>query len=97
LLSGQESKKAHPRDRSRIYYDILCSIIEHEQSEGGAKITRIQNDVNLPSDLFREHLSEMEKFGLLHRGETISATERGKEFVSEYKHWTIILRRFGLA
>jgi predicted transcriptional regulator len=87
--------KLRRRERSKIYYDILCSIIEQE-SETRAKITRVQNDVNLPSDRLRTHLREMSSLGLVDYGEALVSTEKGRVFVDEFKKVVEILRQFGL-
>jgi predicted transcriptional regulator len=87
--------KLRRRERTKIYYDILCSIIEQEL-ETRAKITRVQNDVNLPSDRLRTHLREMSTLGLVDYGETLASTEKGRAFVDEFKKVVEILRQFGL-
>lgn len=92
----EEQKRLRPRYRPKIFYDILCSIIKQEKSVGGARITRVQNEVNLPSDRFRAHLEDMEALGLIGHGEGLTATEKGRDFVSEYEKVAEVLRRFGL-
>jgi predicted transcriptional regulator len=87
--------KLRRRERSKIYYDILCSIIEQEL-ETRAKITRVQNDVNLPSDRLRTHLREMSSLGLVDYGDSLASTEKGRVFVDEFKKVVEILRQFGL-
>ena len=87
--------KLRRRERTKIFYDILCSIIEQE-SETRAKITRVQNDVNLPSDRLRAHLREMNTLGLVDYGESLASTEKGRAFVAEFKKVAEILRQFGL-
>ena len=62
----------------------------------GARITRVQNDVNLPSDRLRLHLKEMDILGLIEYGEKLASTEKGKVFVSEYKKVVNLLQQFGL-
>ena len=91
----QELKKFRRRERSKIFFDILCSIIE-EESEGRAKITRVQNDVNLPSDRLRLHLREMNSLGLVDYGETLASTEKGRAFLAEFRKVVEVLREFGL-
>jgi predicted transcriptional regulator len=91
----EELKKLRRRERSRIFFDILGSITRQEK-EGGAKITRVQNDVNLPSDRLRIHLKEMDYLGLVKYGETLASTEKGRAFHSEYGKVAEILRQFGL-
>jgi predicted transcriptional regulator len=90
-----EQKMVRRRERSRIYYDILQSIINQE-SDNVAKITRVQNDVNLPSDRLREHLKEMSLLGLVEYGETLASTEKGRAYVTEYGRVVSILQQFGL-
>ena len=90
-----EARMVHRRERSRIYYDILQSIINQE-SHDVAKITRVQNDVNLPSDRLREHLKEMSLLGLVEYGETLASTGKGRAFATEYGRIVSILQQFGL-
>lgn len=84
------------RNRERIYYDILCSIMDQEK-RGYTRITRVQNEVNLPSDRFRQHLREMEDLRFLKRSSPLAITVKGRAFVSQYRRVLDILRQFGLA
>ena len=93
---AEESKRLRPRHRPEIFYDILCSIIKLEESIGTAKITRVQNEVNLPSDRFRVYLKDMKTVGLLEHGDGLASTKKGKSFVSEYKKVARVLKRFSL-
>jgi predicted transcriptional regulator len=95
LDRAEEPKKARPRYRPKIFYDILCSITKQE-SNGPVRITRVQNEVNLPSDRFRAHLEDMKALGLVKYGETLGCTEKGRNFVSEYEKVAEVLKRFGL-
>ena len=93
---AKEQKRPRPRYRPKIFYDILCSIIKQEESPGAVRITRVQNEVNLPSDRFRAHLEDMKTLGLIEHGERLASTEKGRSFVSEYEKVAEVLRRFGL-
>jgi len=96
LRTGQEdAKKVRRRERARIFYDILRSMIEQETTDV-AKITRVQNTVNLPSDRLRLHLKEMDSLGLVEYGDGLASTEKGRAFVSEYKKVVSVLQQFGL-
>lgn len=89
--------KARKRDRPQIFHDILTSIVLQENEKDGAvRITRIQNDVNLPSDRLRAHLREMDGLGLIQCGDSLASTERGRQFMVEYKKIVNTLRQFGL-
>jgi predicted transcriptional regulator len=70
--------------------------MKQEASGGIARITRIQNEVNLPSDRFRAQLEDMETLGLIEHGEGLTSTEKGRSFVSAYEKVEEVLRRFGL-
>ncbi|MGA8903881.1 MAG: winged helix-turn-helix domain-containing protein [Candidatus Bathyarchaeia archaeon] len=88
--------KTRGRNRERIYYDILCSIIGQER-KGVTRITRVQNEVNLPSDRMRRHLREMEQLRLVKYGSALESTRKGREFISKYKRVLEVLKQFGLA
>jgi predicted transcriptional regulator len=78
-----------------IFYDILRSIVRQEQ-KGFARITRVQNETNLPSDRLRAHLRRMVQLRLIMYGSAIRSTAKGREFLSEYKRVLVVLKRFGL-
>ena len=91
----KEPEKIRPRYRPRIFYDILCSIIRQE-SNGAVKITRVQNEVNLPSDRLRAHLEDMKALELVEYDDRLASTEKGRTFVSEYEKVVDVLKKFGL-
>ncbi|MGA2790127.1 MAG: winged helix-turn-helix domain-containing protein [Candidatus Bathyarchaeia archaeon] len=93
---AKDEFKTRGRNRERIYYDILCSIISQEK-KGYTRITRVQNEVNLPSDRLRRHLREMEQLRLLKHSSALGSTAKGRAFVSQYKRVLEVLKQFGLA
>ena len=92
----EEAKRPRPRYRPKIFYDILCSIMNQEKSSGVARITRVQNEVNLPSDRFRAHLEDMKALGLIEYGDSLACTDKGRSFLYEYEKVDEVLKRFGL-
>ena len=70
--------------------------MKQEESAGVAKITRVQNEVNLPSDRLRVHLEDMKALGLVEYGDGLACTVKGRSFVSEYEKVAEVLKRFGL-
>jgi predicted transcriptional regulator len=70
--------------------------MKQEESAGVAKITRVQNEVNLPSDRLRAHLEDMKALGLVEYGDGLACTVKGGSFVSEYEKVAEVLKRFGL-
>ncbi len=92
---SEPSGRTRKRDKARIFHDILTSIIKQEK-HGFARITRIQNEVNLPSDRLRIHLKEMSDLGLIQYGKALASTEKGRRFVAEYQKIVDTLQQFGL-
>jgi len=89
------SQRPLRRERARIFYDILCSIMGQEEA-GIVRITRVQNEVNLPSDRLRQHLKQMSALGLIELDDGLASTRKGREFRAEYGKVANVLRRFGL-
>ncbi len=92
MRHAKDAKRPRPRYRPKIFYDIVCSIMKQETSGGVARITRVQNEVNLPSDRLRIHLEDMETLGLIEHGEGLTSTEKGRSFVSEYEKVAEVLK-----
>ncbi len=84
------------RTRPLIYYDILLAIRDLRIRRGDAKITPVQNLVNIPSKRFRQFLHDMEKVGLL-RLDSLDLTTSGNHFLEEFTHFLSFLEKFGLA
>ncbi|MGD0175554.1 MAG: winged helix-turn-helix domain-containing protein [Candidatus Bathyarchaeia archaeon] len=96
-VAGEPAGRARKRDKPRIFHDILASIIEQERErDGAARITRIQDEVNLPSDRLRIHVREMSDLGLIQYGKTLTSTEKGRRFMAEYQKIVNTLQQFGL-
>ena len=94
---NEPSAKARKRDKPHIFHDILASIIEQEREQDGvARITRVQNEVNLPSDRLRVHVKEMSDLGLIQYDKTLASTEKGRRFMVEYEKIVNTLQQFGL-
>jgi len=96
LEEGKVPKRVRKREKAHIFYDILASIIGQETRDGVARITRIQKEVNLPSDRLRIHVREMSELGLIDYGKTLSSTKKGRQFLVEYRRIRTTLEHFGL-
>lgn len=68
----------------------------NQEASGVAKITRVQNDVNLPSDRLRVRLKEMNALGLVEYEARLASTGKGRAFMVEYQKVVSILQQFGL-
>jgi predicted transcriptional regulator len=85
------------RDRVRIYADILENIYYLYSSGKKPTITGIQTKVNVPFVRFKEYIEDLEKKGLLKKIETeISLTEKGIQYLKEYRKVKEFLEKFGM-
>ena len=79
----------------KIYGDIL-STLKSETRRERIVLTRIQLKTNVPFDLLKMYMSELEELGLIQNGPSIELTERGKQYVSEYETVLNFMKRMGL-
>lgn len=85
------------RDRVRIYADILENIYFLYSSGKRPTITGIQTKVNVPFVRFKEYVEDLEKKELLKKVETeISLTEKGIQYLKEYRKVREFLEKFGM-
>lgn len=85
------------RDRVRIYAGILENIHRIYLSGKKATVTGIQTKVNVPFVRFKEYIEDLEKKGLLRKIETeIALTEKGEQYLNEYRKVREFLEKFGM-
>jgi predicted transcriptional regulator len=81
----------------RIYADILENIYFLYSSGKRPTITGIQTKVNVPFVRFKEYVEDLEKKELLKKVETeISLTEKGIQYLKEYRKVREFLEKFGM-
>lgn len=80
------------RSKLQIYFDILVAINE---VGGDAVQTRIQGKSNLSYDKFAKYLIELRKKKLI-QVESLSLTDKGREFVKKFDSISVFLDRLGL-
>jgi predicted transcriptional regulator len=62
-----------------------------------ATLTGIQTKVNVPFVRFKEYIADLEKKGLLKKIETeIALTEKGVQYLKEYRKVREFLEKFGM-
>jgi len=88
-------RKISRRDRLKIYGDLLA-ILSVESRDQRIVISRIQLKMNVPLDRLRSYILELEKLGLIVDERTLVLTEKGKEYLREYKKVLEFIKRMGL-
>lgn len=85
------------RERWSIIGAILHEL-EHEGRRGDqARITNVAVRANLPHDRLADYLADLVRAGMVREARFPQLTEKGRSFLREYRQWTEVLARFGLA
>ncbi len=89
-------KKLARRDKMKIYSDLL-SILESERDSEGIVLTRLQVKLNVPYDRLKIYLAELRGIGLIEDTASPKLTEKGKQYVREYRRVLDFMKRMGIA
>jgi predicted transcriptional regulator len=88
-------KKLPRRDRLKIYGDLLA-VLYDEAKTGKIVITRIMARSNVPFDRLKIYISELIGLGLIEDETSLKLTEKGKEYLREYKRVLDFIKRMGI-
>ncbi len=88
-------RKISRRDRLKIYGDLLA-ILSVESKNEKIVISRIQQKMNVPLDRLRSYIMELQRLGLIVDEQTLTLTEKGKEYIQEYRKVLKFINRMGL-
>jgi predicted transcriptional regulator len=87
-------KKLPRRDKMKIYGDLLS--ILNETSSEKIVLTRIQLKLNVPFDRLKTYISEVKELGLIQDETSLKLTNKGKEYLREYKKVLDFINQMGL-
>jgi predicted transcriptional regulator len=89
--------RVEKRNKADIYFAILQLLRRNLEPNGKLSLTRVAHVANLPYDRFQNYLNNLVQLGMIFRNsENLVVTEKGMEFIDEYKKITSFLRRMGL-
>jgi predicted transcriptional regulator len=89
-------KQITRRDRLKIYGDLL-SILNEEANKGKVVLTIVQMRLNVPFDRLKNYISEIYNLGLIDDTTTLKLTEKGKQYITEYKKILDFMEQMGIA
>ena len=87
-------RKISRRDRLKIYGDLLA-ILSTESRNQKVVMSRIQLQLNVPLDRLRTYILELKRLGLIVDERSLLLTEKGKEYIREYKKVLEFIKRMG--
>ena len=88
--------KTEKRFRFRIYYEILSALNASSHKGEPQCSTAVARKVNLAYDRFQRHLCHLVKLGLVEDHDGHALTEKGLEYLEEYRRFHDFLLRMGL-
>ena len=88
-------KKLARRDRMKIYGDLLFHI-NNETKKEKIILTHVQTKMNVPFDRLKSYIAEMQDLKLIKDNESLELTEKGLEYLRDYKMVQEFMKRMGI-
>jgi predicted transcriptional regulator len=88
-------KKIPRRDKLKIYGDLLSALNAEAKNEK-IVLSRIQIRMNVPFDRLKIYVVELRDLGLIQDETLLKLTDKGKEYLREYKKVLVFIKRMGL-
>jgi predicted transcriptional regulator len=80
----------------KIYGDLLA-ILYVESKEEKIVLTHIQVQIKVPFDRLKTYISELNNLGLIQDEISLKLTEKGKQYLVEYKKVLDFMQLMGIA
>ena len=84
------------RDKLKIYGDLL-SVLNDESKNERIILTRVQVRINAPFDRLKKYITDLSDLGLIEDETSLKLTDKGRQFLREYKMVLDFMNRMGLA
>ena len=99
ISGGQDlTYRQRKRNRFEIYSDILTALNDEVAEHKRPSLTRVAAHVNMPYDRLRGVLNYLTGIGFCERKLAyFSVTEKGMEFLLEYRRFNESISKMGLA
>ncbi len=89
-------KRISRRDKLKIYGDLLSALDSEKDSEK-IVLTKVQVHINAPFDRLKKYISELLELGLIQDAASLKLTEKGKQYLREYRKVLDFMKRMGLS
>jgi predicted transcriptional regulator len=92
-----EMKKIPRRDKLKIYGDLLSALKSDGKEGERVVLTHIQVRINVPYDRLKNYITELKELDFIEDEKTLKLTEKGKQYLQEYRKILDFMNRMGLA
>jgi predicted transcriptional regulator len=83
------------RDKLKIYGDLL-TILYNEREKESIVMTKVQTQLQVPYDRLKRYIRELCELGLIDDEVSLNVTEKGMEYLREYRKILAFMRKIGL-
>ena len=90
-------KKKARRDKMKIYGDLLSTLKSEQNNMDKIILTHIQTKMNVPFDRLKSYISDLENLDLIEDQVGYNLTQKGKQYLDEYKKIIDFMERMGIA
>jgi predicted transcriptional regulator len=90
-------KKKARRDKMKIYGDLLNTLKSEQNNVEKIVLTHIQTKMNVPFDRLKSYISDLENLELIEDQVRYNLTQKGKQYLDEYKKILDFMERMGIA
>jgi predicted transcriptional regulator len=88
--------KIQRRDKMKIYGDLLMILLTESGNEK-IVISHIQLRINVPFTRLKKYFSDLKELGLIEDETSLKVTEKGKQYIHEYKTVLAFMKRMGMS
>jgi predicted transcriptional regulator len=83
------------RDKLKLYGDLL-TILYNEREKENIVLTKVQVQLQVPYDRLKKYIKEIYELELIDGETSLNVTEKGLEYLREYKKILAFMRKIGL-
>ena len=81
----------------KIYGDLLSTLKSEQNNLDKIILTHIQTKMNVPFDRLKSYISDLENLELIEDQVGYKLTQKGKQYLDEYKKILDFMERMGIA
>ena len=85
------------RSKMKIYGELLSILKSEKSSSDKIVLTHIQAKMNVPFDRLKSYLLDLEELNLIQDQDSYNLTQKGIQYLEEYKKILDFMERMGIA